>query len=145
MLSTSVPYSSECVEEEFSEVELPLYGVLRSSQRSETSRGRGFLCPPSSEELAHGKEQARKRHYDEHDLVDVIFAGRQSAYEVRRPEHRVIPQGEPSPTFAASVGDQGDQEPKQPHPDRGNTDRSQVRRATRSGHQRGYEAEEEDG
>src|SRR5687768_3052883 len=29
---TSHPYSAECVEGEFSEVELPLYGVLRSSQ-----------------------------------------------------------------------------------------------------------------
>ena len=28
--------------------------------------------PPSPQELAHGKQQARKRQYDEHDLVDVI-------------------------------------------------------------------------
>ena len=32
MLSTSVPYSAECVEEEF--CELRLYGVLRSSRSS---------------------------------------------------------------------------------------------------------------
>ena len=49
------------------------------------------LVEESREELAHGQEQARKREYDEHDLVDVIFSGRQSACEVRRPEHRVIP------------------------------------------------------
>ena len=48
-------------------------------------------CSPSREEFAHGEEQARKREYDEHDLVDVLFAGRQSAYEVRCPEDRVIP------------------------------------------------------
>jgi hypothetical protein len=90
--------------------ELRLCGVPRSSQRSETSRGRGFPCSPSREEFAHGQEQARKREYDEHDLVDVIFSGRQPAYEVPRPEEWVIPQGEPSPPFSASVGDRGDQE-----------------------------------
>src|SRR5688500_806919 len=68
-----------------------LYGVLRSSQRSETSRGREFPCSPSPEELAHGQEQTSKRHYDEHDLVDVIFSWWQSPYEVPRPEQRVIP------------------------------------------------------
>ena len=67
-----------------------LYGVLRNSQRSETSRDSEFPCPPSPEELAHGQEQTSKRHYDEHDLVDVIFSWWQSAYEVPRPEHRVI-------------------------------------------------------
>jgi hypothetical protein len=55
------------------------------------SRGRGRPCSPSREEFAHGQEQAREREYDEHDLVDVLFAGRQSAYQVRRPEDRVIP------------------------------------------------------
>ncbi len=49
------------------------------------------LVEESREELAHGQEQARKREYDEHNLVDVLFAGRQSAYEVRCPEHWVIP------------------------------------------------------
>jgi hypothetical protein len=82
-------YSPNDVEGIFSEVRL--YGILRSSQRSETSRGREFPCSPPREELAHGQQQARKRQYDEHDLVDVIFSGRQSAYEVRRPEQRVIP------------------------------------------------------
>src|SRR5215207_6444956 len=75
-------------------VGLPLYGVLRSSQRSEPSEpsgGRGFPCFPSPEELAYGQQQAHKREYDEHDLVDVNFSGRQAAYEVRRPEQRVIP------------------------------------------------------
>jgi hypothetical protein len=52
---------------------------LRSSQRSEPSGGRGFPCFPSREELAYGQEQAHKREYDEHYLVDVIFAGRQSS------------------------------------------------------------------
>jgi hypothetical protein len=32
-IRTIALYSPECVEEEFSEVELPLYGVLGSSQR----------------------------------------------------------------------------------------------------------------
>jgi hypothetical protein len=48
-------------------------------------------CSPSREEFAHGGEQARKRQYDEHDLVDELFAGRQAAYEVHCPEHWVIP------------------------------------------------------
>ena len=47
---------------------------------SGTSGGREFPCPPSREELTHGQEQTSKRRYDEHHLVDVIFAGRQSAY-----------------------------------------------------------------
>jgi hypothetical protein len=34
---------------------------------------------------------ARKREYDEYDLMDVLFAGRQSAYEVHCPEDWVIP------------------------------------------------------
>ena len=74
--------------------ELRLDGVLGSSRRSEPSEpsgGRGVPCFPSGEELAYGQEQAHKREYDEHDLVDVIFSGRQSAYQVRRPEQRVIP------------------------------------------------------
>jgi hypothetical protein len=62
-----------------------------STRRSEPSRGRGRPCSPSWEEFAHGEEQARKRECDEHDLVDVLFAGRQSAYEVCCPEHWVIP------------------------------------------------------
>ena len=67
-------------------------GALRSSQRSEPSRGgRGRPCSPSREELTYGQEQAHKREYDEHDLVDVIFSGRQSAQEVRRPEEGIIP------------------------------------------------------
>jgi hypothetical protein len=90
-----MPYSPAFVEVKFSEVELPLYGVLRSSQRSEPSEPsggrRGFPCFPSPEELAYGQQQAHKREYDKHDLVDVIFSGRQSAYQVRRPEQRVIP------------------------------------------------------
>jgi hypothetical protein len=60
--------------------ELPLNGVLISSQRPETSRGSEFPCPPSREELTNGQEQTRKRHYEEHDLVDVIFPGWQPAY-----------------------------------------------------------------
>jgi hypothetical protein len=32
--SLSCPYAPECVEDEFSEVELPLYGVLGSSRRA---------------------------------------------------------------------------------------------------------------
>src|SRR5215210_8073344 len=63
-----------------------LNGVLGSSQRSEPSGGRGFPCFPSREELAYGQEQAHKREYDEHDLVDVIFPGRQPANEVCCPE-----------------------------------------------------------
>jgi hypothetical protein len=74
--------------------ELRRNGVLRSSQRSEPSEpsgGRGFPCFPSREEFAYGQEQTRKREYDEHYLVDVIFSGRQAAYEVLCPEERVIP------------------------------------------------------
>src|SRR5215217_5547502 len=41
----SYPYSPKCVEEEFSEVELPFYGVLRSSRR--TIRARCRLPPPN--------------------------------------------------------------------------------------------------
>src|SRR5215211_5914673 len=66
-------------------------GILRSSRRSEPSQGRGPPCFLSREEFAHREQQAHKREYDEHDLVDVVFAGRQSAYEVCCPEHRVIP------------------------------------------------------
>jgi hypothetical protein len=65
--------------------------VLGSTRRSEPSRGRGRPCSPSWEEFAHGEEQARKRECDEHDLVDVLFAGRQSAYEVCCPEDWVVP------------------------------------------------------
>src|SRR5215203_204695 len=121
-------------------------GVLASTRRSEPSRGRGRpSCFPSREEFAHGEEQARKREYDEHDLVDVLFARRQSAYEVRCPEQWVIPQGEPSPPFTASVRNRGDQEAEHPHPDRRHADRSQVWRVTRSGHHRDDEAKDEDG
>ncbi len=65
-------------------------GVLVSTRRLEPSRGRGRPCSPSREELAHREEQPRKRECDEHNLVDVVFAGRQSAYEVRCPENRVV-------------------------------------------------------
>ena len=37
------------------------------------------------------QEQGRKREYGEHELVDMLFAGRQPAYEVRCPEDWVIP------------------------------------------------------
>src|SRR5215212_229453 len=137
-------HSPGCVEVALSE--LRMHGVLGSSRRSEPSRGRrGRTCSPSWEEFAHGEQQAHKREYDEHDLVDVVFAGRQPAREVRRPEERVIPQGEPGPPLAVPVGDRGDQEAEQAHPDRRHSDRSQVRRTARSGQHGGGEAEDEDG
>jgi hypothetical protein len=71
--------------------EVPSRRVLGRTRRSEPSLGDGRPCSPSREEFAHREEQARKREYDEHDLVDVLFAGRQSAYEVRCPEDWVIP------------------------------------------------------
>src|SRR5215218_8674483 len=78
------PSSSEHVEDH--RRELRPNGVLRSSRRSatsrETSRGSEFPCPPSREELTNGQEQTRKREYDEHDLVHVIFTGGQTAYQV---------------------------------------------------------------
>src|SRR5829696_5643092 len=75
----------------------------------------------------------------------MIFAGRQSACKVCCPEDRVIPQGEPSPPFTASVRNRGDQEAEYPHPDRRHADRSQGWRVTRSGHGGGDEAKDEDG
>jgi hypothetical protein len=120
-------------------------GVLACMRRTEPSRGRGRPCSPSREELAHGEQQARKREYDEQDLVDVLFAGRQSACEVHCPEDRVIPQGEPGPPFTASVRNRGDQEAEHPHPDRRHADRSQVWRLTRSRDCCGDETKNDDG
>src|SRR5207237_6242245 len=111
----------------------------------EPLRGRGHPCSPSWEECAHGQEQARQRKDDEHDLVDVLCAGRQSAHEVHGPEDRVIPESEPRPPLPASVRTRGDQEAEQPHPAQRHADRSQVWRATRRGCNRDDEAKGEDG
>ena len=77
-----------------------------SAQRGGSGNSIHFKCLEYVER-AHRQEQACEREHDERDLVDVLFAGRQSAYEVRSPEHRVIPQGESSPPLTASVRDRG--------------------------------------
>lgn len=46
---------------------------------------------PSPEEVAHGDKQAHHREYDEHDLVDMLLAGRQTAQNVRYPEDGIVP------------------------------------------------------
>ena len=82
------------------------------------------LVHASREEIARGDEQAHKREADEHDLVDMLIAGRQSAQKVRYPEDGIVPEGEPSPPFTASVRDRGYRDTEQTHPNRGHADRS---------------------
>ena len=100
---------------------------------------------PSWEEFAHGEKQTCKREDDQHDLVDMILAGRQSAQKVREPEEGIIPQGKPGPAFAAPVRDHGDHDPEDPHPNRGHAVRSEGQGVRRSGPRRDDQSEDEDG
>ena len=70
-------------------------------------------------EVAPGEKQADEREYYEYNLMDMSLARGQSTHKVRQPEQRIIPQCEPSPSFTASVWDQGDHHTKATHSHRG--------------------------
>src|SRR5262249_11060248 len=119
-------------------------GYGRVEPARELSR-RIRLARPSREEFAHGEKQAYEREHDEHDLVDVLLAGRQSAQQVRHPEDGIVPESEPGPPFTASVRDHGYHDTKETHPNRGHADRAQGQWVTRTGPRGDNEAEDEDG
>lgn len=73
----------------------------------------------SWKELADGYQQTGERQHNEHDLVDVVFARRQSTRKVHSPERRIKPEREPGPLFPATKRDHGDQQAEQAQADRG--------------------------
>jgi hypothetical protein len=68
------------------------------------------------EECVHRKKQTSERDYDENNLMDMLLAGRQSAYQVNAPEDRIVPEHKPSPFFAASVWNHSYHNAEYPHP-----------------------------